>query len=43
MKHLSPREREVISSRFLKDDRLTLAKIGDTLDLTKERIRQIEG
>ena len=42
MKHLSPREREVISSRFLKDDRITLAKIGDTMNLTKERIRQIE-
>ena len=39
---LSPREREVISRRFLTEDRTTLADIGRTYGVTKERIRQIE-
>ncbi len=39
---LTPREREVISSRFLTEDRKTLADIGRTYGVTKERIRQIE-
>lgn len=43
MKHLTPREREVITRRFLKDDKITLAEIGETFGVTKERIRQIEG
>ena len=39
---LTPREREVISRRFLTEDRTTLADIGRTYGVTKERIRQIE-
>lgn len=43
MEHLTPRERDVITQRFLKDDKTTLAEIGETFGVTKERIRQIEG
>lgn len=39
---LTPREREIITSRFLSGQRSTLAEIGDSFGLTKERIRQIE-
>jgi RNA polymerase sigma-32 factor len=39
---LTPREREVIQRRFLTEDRTTLADIGRTYGITKERIRQIE-
>jgi RNA polymerase sigma-32 factor len=40
---LSPREQQIIRRRFLKEDRTTLAEIGKTYGVTKERIRQIEG
>jgi len=41
---LTPRERQIITRRFLEDDgRTTLAEIGETFGVTKERIRQIEG
>lgn len=43
MEHLTAREREVITRRFLKDDKITLAEIGESFGVTKERIRQIEG
>ena len=43
MEHLTQREREVIPRRFLKEDKITLAQIGETFGVTKERIRQIEG
>ncbi len=43
MEHLTPRERDVIRQRFLTDDKITLAEIGETFGVTKERIRQIEG
>jgi RNA polymerase sigma-32 factor len=43
MEHLTKREREVITRRFLKDDKITLAEIGESFGVTKERIRQIEG
>lgn len=43
MEHLTPRERDVITQRFLTDDKTTLAEIGETFGVTKERIRQIEG
>ena len=42
LNELTPREREVISRRFLTEDRTTLADIGRTYGVTKERIRQIE-
>jgi RNA polymerase sigma-32 factor len=43
MEHLTPREQEVIKSRFLGEEKTTLAEIGETFGVTKERIRQIEG
>jgi RNA polymerase nonessential primary-like sigma factor len=44
MADLTPQQREVISLRFgLSDGRpLTLAKIGDCLSISRERVRQIE-
>lgn len=42
MHTLSERERRVIESRFLGDDKTTLAEIGENFGVTKERIRQIE-
>ena len=39
---LTPRERHVISHRFLTSQPSTLAEIGKGLGVTKERIRQIE-
>lgn len=39
---LTPREKQIIIRRFLSDDRSTLAEIGDSFGVTKERIRQIE-
>jgi RNA polymerase sigma-32 factor len=42
MDRLSDRERRVIESRFLGDDKTTLAEIGEDFGVTKERIRQIE-
>ena len=43
LKTLRPKEALVVESRFgLKDDQTTLAKIGRDLDLSRERVRQIE-
>lgn len=39
---LTEREQEVISRRFLTDKKVTLAEIGDSFGVTKERVRQIE-
>ena len=39
---LTPRERQIIVSRFLDDEKSTLAEIGETFGVSKERIRQIE-
>ena len=39
---LSERERKIITRRFLEDDKSTLAEIGDSFGVSKERIRQIE-
>ena len=43
MEDLTPREQQVISRRFLGEAKSTLAEIGETFGVTKERIRQIEG
>ena len=43
MEHLTAREREVITRRFLEEDKTTLAEIGETFGVPTERIRQIEG
>jgi len=43
MEVLTQRERQVIARRFLEEDRTTLAEIGQSFGVTKERIRQIEG
>jgi RNA polymerase sigma-32 factor len=40
---LSPREKDIIQLRFLDDEKITLAEIGQNYGVTKERIRQIEG
>ncbi len=43
LNRLSPKERLVLSARFgIGEAPLTLADIGDELDLTRERVRQIE-
>ena len=44
MSHLTPQQQEVISLRFgLGNGKpLTLAKIGDCLSISRERVRQIE-
>lgn len=39
---LSERERYIITHRIMSDNPLTLREIGDTLHLSRERIRQIE-
>lgn len=43
MEVLTPREKRVIERRFLEEERTTLADIGVSFGVTKERIRQIEG
>ena len=43
MEDLTPREQQVISRRFLGEGKSTLAEIGESFGVTKERIRQIEG
>lgn len=40
---LSPREQQIVRRRFLEENRDTLAEIGESFGVTKERIRQIEG
>jgi RNA polymerase nonessential primary-like sigma factor len=44
MEDLTPQQREVLKLRFGLDDgqALTLAKIGDLLNISRERVRQIE-
>jgi RNA polymerase sigma-32 factor len=39
---LTPRERQIIASRFLGDDRPTLADLAVRFGVTRERVRQIE-
>ncbi|MCZ6605182.1 MAG: RNA polymerase factor sigma-32 [Alphaproteobacteria bacterium] len=39
---LTPRERQIIIKRFLEEDKSTLADIGTSFGVSKERIRQLE-
>ena len=39
---LTPRERQIIVRRFLDDEPSTLAELGTTFGVSKERIRQVE-
>lgn len=42
LRQLTPRERRIISGRFLNDEPRTLAQLGETFGVSKERVRQIE-
>ena len=39
---LTPRERQIIAGRFLGDEPMTLAELGEVFGISKERIRQIQ-
>ena len=39
---LEPRERRILEARVLAEDRLTLRELGEEMNLTRERIRQLE-
>lgn len=39
---LTPKEREIVESRYLRDREETLSEVGERFDLSRERIRQIE-
>jgi len=41
--NLSDRERFIISQRIMADDPMTLQELGDTFQISRERVRQIEG
>ncbi len=41
-KRLAPRERRIMEARVLADEPLTLQQLGDEMNLTRERIRQLE-
>jgi RNA polymerase sigma-32 factor len=40
---LNERERFIISQRIMADDPMTLQELGDTFQISRERVRQIEG
>lgn len=42
MQRLDPRERFVLEQRFMQDDEVSLADIGRTLGVSRERARQLE-
>ena len=42
MKRLNEKEVYVVKNRIMADSPLTLQEIGDTLNLSRERVRQIE-
>jgi RNA polymerase sigma-32 factor len=39
---LTPRERQIITSRFLGEEKPTLAELAGRFGVTRERVRQIE-
>ena len=39
---LNERERMIIERRFFGEEKITLSRLGETLSLSKERVRQIE-
>ncbi|MCJ7547025.1 MAG: sigma-70 family RNA polymerase sigma factor, partial [Deltaproteobacteria bacterium] len=41
--NLNERERFIISQRIMADDPMTLQELGDTFQISRERVRQIEG
>ncbi len=41
--NLSERERFIIGQRIMADDPMTLQELGDTFQISRERVRQIEG
>src|SRR5262249_47106920 len=42
LRDLSPRERVILSSRWLRDDPVTLEALGRRFGISKERVRQLE-
>jgi len=40
--HLNDKEKMILNKRLLTDDPLTLQKIADSFDISRERVRQIE-
>ena len=42
LRTLQPRERYIVDHRLLTDEESTLAEIGETLHLSRERVRQLE-
>ena len=42
MRELGVRESQIIALRYLSDDPLTLEKLGEIFNISKERVRQIE-
>lgn len=43
MSHLNPREQEILQARRLQDEPATLEELSQKFDVSRERIRQIEG
>src|SRR5210317_1634922 len=43
MSHLNPREQEILQARRLKDEPATLEELSQKYEVSRERIRQIEG